>query len=71
MLAYVSRQNDGLGWPAANDNRPGAERVAEVASALRGVFPNITPIQAEQAAVQLTACGGRRESRAGRARTWG
>ena len=71
MLAYVSRQNDGLGWPAANDNRPGAERVAEVASALRGVFPNITPIQAEQAAVQLTACGSRRDSRVAGARSRG
>ena len=57
MLAFVSRRNDSRGWPAANDNRPGSKRLAELAVALRGAFPNITARQAEEAAVQLAACG--------------
>jgi hypothetical protein len=43
---------------SANDNRRGSERMSEVAIALRGVFPDITPIQARQAARQLAACCG-------------
>jgi hypothetical protein len=44
--------------PSANDNRRGSERIAEVALALRGVFPDITALQARQAARQLAACCG-------------
>lgn len=55
MLAGLFRRKDALPWPVANDNRPGCERIADVAAALRGAFPNITPAQAEQAALQLTA----------------
>jgi hypothetical protein len=62
MLAFVSRRHDAQGWPAANDNAPGVDRVAEVAFALRGAFPNITSRQARQAAVQLAACSRSRST---------
>lgn len=64
MLAFVSRRNDTPGWPAANDNWQGSRRLAELASALRGAFPNITVRQAEEAAVQLAACGRLRDRQA-------
>jgi hypothetical protein len=56
MLIEFVRRKEALRLPAATDDLPRLDLVAKVALALRGVFPNITPAQAEQAALQLTAC---------------
>ena len=55
LVDFVPRKN-ALRPSAANDGLPRSDLVAEVALALRGVFPNITLAQAEQAAQELTAC---------------
>jgi hypothetical protein len=41
---------------AANDDLPYAAVVGNVALALRGIFPNVSPAQAEGAARDLMAC---------------
>ena len=41
---------------AANDDLPHAAVVGNVALALRGIFPNVSPAQAEGAARDLIAC---------------
>jgi hypothetical protein len=41
---------------AANDDLPHAAVVGNVALALRGIFPNVSPAQAEGAAGDLIAC---------------
>ena len=41
---------------AANDDLPYAAVVGNVALALRGIFPNVSPAQAEGAARDLLAC---------------
>ena len=53
---------------AANDDLPHAAVVGNVALALRGIFPNVSPAQAEGAARDLMACVRPRRSDAMRAR---
>ena len=56
MLVEFVRRKVVPRTPAANDGPLRSDRIAKVALALRDVFPNITSVQAEQAALDLTAC---------------
>ena len=56
MVVEIVPRGDVRLLQLANDDLPQSDMVAEVAVALRGVFPDITRAQAELAALQLTAC---------------
>ena len=55
VLSFTPRRMSTRPAPA-NDDLPPAAIVGNVALALRGIFPNVSPAQAEGAARDLLAC---------------
>jgi len=55
VLSFTPRGAAGQA-AAANDDLPYTAVVGNVALALRGIFPNVSPAQAEGAARDLLAC---------------